>query len=159
MTRMTVKHMKPGPKGDDAILVLQTAEGERYLGFFVPMNEANRLARALGMSGCRCSPIYDLLLALGSAVAAPIERAVLDATAEGIGATLVFQHQDSDLTIECHPADAVALAVRVQAPIYATLAAMGHACPAAAPPEVIDDTARWLATVRPEDFGLPGASA
>ncbi len=36
MTRMTVKHMKAGPNEDDAILVLQTADGTRYLGFFVP---------------------------------------------------------------------------------------------------------------------------
>src|SRR5262245_61301571 len=88
MTRMTVKHIKAGTNGDDAILVLQTADGARYLGFFVPMNEANRLARVLGMTGCRCSPIYDLLMALGKAVATPIGRAVLDVTPDGIGATL-----------------------------------------------------------------------
>ena len=155
MTRMTVTHMTAGPNGDDAILVLQTADGARYLGFLVPMNEANRLARVLGMTGCRCSPIYDLLMALGTAVATPIGRAVLDATPEGIGAALVFGHQQDDITIECHPADAVALAVRAHAPIYATLAAMAHACPAGAHPEVADDAARWLATVRPEDFGRP----
>jgi bifunctional DNase/RNase len=157
---MTIKHMKPGPNGDDAILVLQTAAGDRYLGFFVPMNEAHRLARVLGMAGCRCSPIYDLLLALGSAVATLIERAVLDATPEGIGATLVFQRHDSDIRIECHPADAVALAVRVRAPIYATQAAMMHACPAPEHPDIAADASRWLATVRPEDFGrLPDGNA
>src|SRR5262245_33206867 len=151
MTRMTVKHIKAGTNGDDAILVLQTADGARYLGFFVPMNEANRLARVLGMTGCRCSPIYDLLMALGKAVATPIGRAVLDVTPDGIGATLVFQHREDDITIECHPADAVALAVRAHAPIYATLAAMVHACPAGAHPEVADETLRWLATIRPDE--------
>ncbi|MGH7333396.1 MAG: bifunctional nuclease domain-containing protein [Candidatus Rokuibacteriota bacterium] len=159
MTRMIVKHMKPSPNGGDAILVLQTGNGDRYLGFFVPMNEANRLARVLGMSGCRCSPIYDLLLALGTAAATRIERAVLDATPDGVGAILVFQHQDGDITIECHPADAVPLAVRVRAPIYATQASMVHAGRAAAHPELVEDASRWLATVRPADFGRPGANA
>jgi hypothetical protein len=36
--------------------------------------------------------------------ATPIGRAVLDASPEGIGATLVFQHQEEDITIECTPA-------------------------------------------------------
>jgi hypothetical protein len=64
---------------------------------------------------------------------------VLDASPEGIGATLVFQHQEEDITIECDPADAVALVVRAHAPIYATLAARVHACPAGGHPEVADE--------------------
>jgi bifunctional DNase/RNase len=153
MHRMTVKSLKRA-NGDEAILVLQTAEADRYLGFVVPMNEANRLARALGLSGCRCSPICDLLLALSLSVEARLERAVLDGASEGIGATLVFQHRAREIALECHPADAVALAVRVRAPIFATPTALAHACPAEAHARHEgDDTARWLATVRPEDFG------
>jgi bifunctional DNase/RNase len=154
MQRMTVKSLKQGASGEEAILVLQTAEADRYLGFVVPMNEANRLARALGLSACRCSPILDLLLALSVSVEARIERAVLDGSPEGISAVLAFQHGDREVEIEAHPADAVALAVRVHAPIFATPTALVHACPAEAPARPDgEDTARWLATVRPENFG------
>ena len=67
------------------MVVLQTASGDRYLGFLAPLNEANRLARVLGMSGCRCAPIYGLLLDLATAVETRVERAVLDASPRAAG--------------------------------------------------------------------------
>lgn len=158
MDLMVVKTVRPTSTGEEVMVVLQTASGDRYLGFVVPLNEANRLARVLGMSGCRCAPVYELLLALATAVDINVERAVLDACSDGIGACLVFRHPGRELTFHCHPADAVALAVRSRAPVYATPAALALACPAEAHPHDADDAAaRWLASVRPSDFGGPQA--
>jgi hypothetical protein len=158
MDLMVVKTVRPSSTGEDVMVVLQTASGDRYLGFLAPLNEANRLARVLGMSGCRCAPIYELLLDLATAVGVDVRRAVLDACPEGIGATLVFRREETEMAIECHPADAVAVAVRTGAPIHATAAAIALACPAGANPEPPDEaTARWLAAVRPSDFDTPPA--
>lgn len=158
MVLMVVKTVRPSSTGEEVMVVLQTASGDRYLGFLAPLNEANRLARVLGMSGCRCAPIYELLLDLATAVETPVERAVLDACPEGIVATLVFRRDGTELTLECHPADAVAVAVRTRAPVYATPAALALACPAAAHAQQGDDaTTRWLESVRPSDFGSPSA--
>ena len=42
-------------------MVLLQAEGrDRWLAFYLPMNEANRLAHCLGMSPCACTPIFEL---------------------------------------------------------------------------------------------------
>jgi bifunctional DNase/RNase len=150
-----VKTVRRSASGDEVMVVLQTASGDRYLGFLVPLNEANRLARVLGMSGCRCAPIYELLLGLSMAVDTPVRHAVLDGCSEGIGATLVFRRAGEDLTIECHPADALAIAVRTRVPVYATAAALAMACPARPNPE--DATTRWLESVRPSDFERPPA--
>jgi hypothetical protein len=65
MDLMVVKTVRPSAAGDEVMVVLETASGDRYLGFRVPLDEANRLARVLGMSGCRCAPIFELLLDLG----------------------------------------------------------------------------------------------
>jgi hypothetical protein len=99
MDLMVVKTVRPSARGEEVMVVLQTTSGDRYLGFLAPLNEANRLARVLGMSGCRCAPIYELLLGLASAADTPLERAVLDA----------------------------ALSVRSRAPLYATPAALALA--------------------------------
>ncbi len=156
MDLMVVKTVRPSSSGDEVMVVLQTASGDRYLGFVVPLNEANRLARVLGMSGCRCAPIYELLLALATAVDTHVERAVLDACPEGIGASLVFRRDGQELPFDCHPADAVALAVRSRVPVYATAAALALACPAEPyAPQGDEATARWLESVRPSDFGGP----
>jgi bifunctional DNase/RNase len=154
MELMVVKTVRPSAAGDEAMVVLETASGDRCLGFLVPLNEANRLARVLGLSGCRCAPIFELLLDLATAVDARVERAVLDACPEGIGATLVFRRAEGDLGLECHPADAVAVAVRARAPIHATAAALALSCPTPAP-TAEDATAHWLQSVRPCDFERP----
>jgi bifunctional DNase/RNase len=154
MDLMVVKAVRRSASGDEVMVVLQTASGDRYLGFLVPPNEASRLARVLGMGGCPCAPIFELLLGLAHAVGTPVRRAVLDGCPEGIGATLVFRRDGGDLTLPCHPADALALAVRARAPVYATAAALALSCPA--PPGPVDEaTARWLDAVRPSDFGGP----
>src|SRR5262245_18915315 len=129
MTLMTVKGLMPHADRDEAVLMLQTAAGDRVLGLIVPMNEATRLARVLGQRGsCRCSPMYELLFQVGNWVDASVTRAVLDAGAEGIGAQLVFSRAGLERHLDCHPADAVGLAIRAGAPIYATPGAIGHAC-------------------------------
>ncbi len=158
MTLMTVKGLMPRSNGDDAVLMLQTLPGDRILGLVVPMSEATRLARVLGTGGgCRCSPIYDLLVELSETVKASVARAVLDRSAGGVGARLVFAWNGSETRFDCHPVDAVGLAVRTGAPIYATPEALGHACPVDAHDHPARDEAvtRWLERVRPGDFEPP----
>jgi bifunctional DNase/RNase len=152
---MTVKALVPGRERDEAVLVLETED--RVLGLRVPIHEATRLARALGTGPCRCSPIDDLLLDLAAAAQARVARAVLDLTPGGIGAQVVFVWRETETRHDCHPADAVGLAVRTGAPIYATADALGQACPQGHHRPAPDGaaTARWLDRVRPEDFEDP----
>src|SRR5262245_4500982 len=161
MTPMTVRGLVPRSEGDNALLMLQTLGGDRILGLLVPTSEATRLARVLGPGGCRCSPIYDLLLELSETVRASVARAVLDASEGGIGARIVFSWNGAETRFDCHPIDAVGLAVRTGAPIYATTGALSHTCPSGAHgrPAGEQSIARWLARVRPDDFGELGARA
>jgi hypothetical protein len=159
MTPMTVKGLVPRSEGGHALLMLQTLAGDRILGLLVPTSEATRLARVLGSGGCHCSPIYDLLLELSETVSASVARAVLDAREGGIGANVVFTWNGSEARLDCHPVDAVGLAVRTGAPIYATTGALSHTCPSGAHEGEVGDraTAHWLDRVRPADFGEPPA--
>jgi bifunctional DNase/RNase len=55
------------------------------------------------------------------------------------------------------PADALALALKAQAPILASDAALAHACPA--DPELRDHVIRrWLARLSPADFDAGSAA-
>jgi len=80
---------------------------------------------------------------------------VLDCETEGIYATLVLEGTAAPVTLRCHPADAIALALRTSAPIYATADALAHACPLThSHGQAIDHphVAQWLERVRPDDF-------
>lgn len=68
-----------------------------------------------------------------------------------------------ELVLPCHPADAVALAVRAGKPIMAHDSALAHAHSAPLsnqtdaasepPPTALDAVQAWLDQVRPADFG------
>lgn len=65
MTLMRVRALNPNHQTPLATVVREDVVGQRALGFLIPMNEANRLARVLGLKRC-CAPIYDLTLRLVS---------------------------------------------------------------------------------------------
>lgn len=56
----------------------------------------------------------------------------------------MIERDGLELLIPCHPADAVALAVRAGKPIMAQDSALAHA---------LDAVQAWLDRVRPADFG------
>ena len=78
----------------------------------------------------------------------------LEGDERGISAGLVLDRNGGELLIPCHPADALALAVRAHAPIVAEDSALAHARAAGASP-TSDAMRDWLDRVRPADFAGP----
>ena len=141
-------------------VVLEDAAHARWLAFYLPANEANRLSRCLGAGPRTCSPIYELVEQLVRGLDARVVRVELDCDDDGVSACLVLDRDGSTASLGCHPADAMALAIRAGAPIVATPAAMARARPVA---DLLrsgdlpagadaDGLARWLERVSPSDF-------
>lgn len=136
------------------MVMLQVEGHDRWLAFYIPMNEANRLARCLGMTQCPCTPIFELTEQLIGHMGATVVRACLEGDERGISAGLVLERDGAELLLPCHPADAVALAVRARVPIVAEDSALAHARSGGTPPP--EDVMRdWLDQVRPADFADP----
>lgn len=155
MIQMLVCSLTHCPEHNRPILLLENLDRRLQLAFLVPVNEADRLARTLGLTPCQCVPVFELVEKLMTHSKARVLHVVLDGTESGISATLHVGENEGGAVFSCHPADAVALAQRAGAPIYATDEALRHACPLdqphsheASPAEV----AQWLDWVRPEDF-------
>ena len=157
MRMMIVKGITRRPDSDTAILILSTETADLRLDLVILQEEAVRLCRLFAAVGCRCTPIYESLLILAEHLEASVARAVLDAAGDRIKTTLIFTHQGRELTVECNPGDAIALALRTQTPICATPAALALACPTGLyeTPEAPDKMAHWLAQIRPSDFETP----
>jgi len=115
------------------------------------MNEANRLARVLGKTCCAGVPIFDLIGEIAEAGGLELVRAEIDGDHQGVNASLVIRRAGRDLAMVCHPADALALAVKAQVPILASDAALAHACPADHELRA-RAVRRWLDRPRPADF-------
>jgi bifunctional DNase/RNase len=155
MTPMRVLGVHQDPASREPIVLLEDANGTFGLAFFVPTDEANRLARALGMTPCPCVPVFDLVEQLLADFGARVVRVVLDHAERGIWSRLHIRTRDGEVVRPCHPADALALARRTGAPIYATEDALRHgcrldrSCPHGPDRRAV---ATWLERVRPEDF-------
>jgi bifunctional DNase/RNase len=122
----------------------------RWLAFHLPMNEANRLARVLGRAHGHV-PIFDLAEGLAGRLGASIVRAEIHGDERGVRAVVVYRHAEAEVAFDCHPGDALALAIRAAAPIVAAETALAHACPVNA--ELRKHAVRrWLAAVSPADF-------
>jgi len=105
----------------------------------------------LGKTCCGGVPIFDLLGEIAQAGGLELVRAEIDGDAQGVNAAVVVRRAGHDLAMVCHPADALALAVRSRVPILASDAALAHACPADQELRA-HAVRRWLDRLRPVDF-------
>jgi bifunctional DNase/RNase len=135
---------------------IEDAEQRCRLAVYVSPHEAHRLAHELGRARCAGTPVYDFIQALMDAVHAPMTHVVLDDTeGKGVSGFIYCRRAESEVGVPCYIPDALALALRMQRPIYATAEALVHAeplLPAASAHGEPSDVQQWLAQVRPEDF-------
>ena len=152
MIEMRVIAVSACRQTDRPMVLLEDTRQSRWLSFYLPTNEAERLARVVKGTPCPHVPIIDLLRAVAEAGALEIVGAEIDGDHRGVWASLVLSRGDGVFKLTCHPADALALALRVRAPILASDAALAHACPAdhAVRARAVQ---RWLDRVSPADFG------
>ena len=157
MTPVRVRGLHGVARDTEAVLVVETLAGGDTFAFRIPPGEAARVARVLGLAGCRRVPVYDLIGALAAGLGGRVSGAVLEMRPGGVAGRVRIvppEGEDHALEIPCRPADAIALALRVGAPIHATGATLGPAVPDI-PRRDASRMAEWLDRVRPEDFASP----
>jgi bifunctional DNase/RNase len=156
MTLMHIRDLLACSEHNRAIVVLEDAERRCRLAFYVSPHEAHRLAHELGRARCAGTPVYDFIQALMDAVHAPMTHVVLDDQGgTGVTGLIYCRHAESDIGVPCYVPDALALALRMQRPIYATAEALVHAeplFPSTSAHREQSDVQQWLERVRPEDF-------
>jgi bifunctional DNase/RNase len=130
---MLISRLTHCPGHDQATVVLEDVARHLQLAFLIPVNEAHRLARILGISPCPCVPVLALIDGLLTHFKTHVLRMVLDGDDIEVSGTLYIGGNDGETTLPCHPADGLALAERAGAPIYATDEVLRHAGPLGQP--------------------------
>jgi bifunctional DNase/RNase len=144
------------------ILLLRERDGTRYLPIWIGTPEATAIALALeGIETAR--PLtHDLMKTLLDVLGADIERVDVTSLDEGtFFADLVIESDGEEVTISSRPSDAIALATRAGAPVFASRELLDEAGI-----EIHDDTEEaeierfreFLDDVTPEDFEHDSAS-
>lgn len=162
MVQVTVARLGLDAASKTYVVVLQERDGARVLPIWIGRPEAESIA--LHLSGVRRErPMtHDLCQALITGLGATLRRVQVTRVHDGtFFAELHLVRGGAPVLVDARPSDAIAIALRVEAPIFVAEALLGAEAADGEPePAGRDDDAlsaeqlqRHLEQLRPEDFG------
>ncbi len=128
MIQVVVDSIRVNLMGPQRLIVLREAAGERYLPIWVGPFEAEAIAMPLREIETHRPLTHDLLKNVFKRFNAPIQRVEITALHDDVFyARLVALHEGEEITLDARPSDAIALALRVSAPILVSEEVMQQA--------------------------------
>ena len=110
------------------VVILRVKDSDRYLPIWIGASEADAIALKLQDIQVARPMTHDLLRSALATVGATVSRIVVsDLSDDTYYAKIVIEHDGSTVEVDCRPSDAIALAVRTQAPIFAADAVVEQA--------------------------------
>jgi bifunctional DNase/RNase len=160
---MKVKQLALDPLSNMPMIILRDEDEKRSLPIWVGLPEANAIALEMEKIPTARPMTHDLLKNVLEAVGARVAKVVVNDLRENtFYAVIHLRLGTNELAVDSRPSDAIALALRVDAPIFVeekvlTKAESVEVKVAKEPesPSKADDPARikeWLESIKPGDF-------
>ena len=122
MLEMKVRGLTLDPLSNMALVILRDLEGNRALPIWVGIPEANAIALEIEQVPTPRPMTHDLIKNILEGINASVTRVVVnDLRDSTFYATISLSLQGKEFHIDSRPSDAIAVALRVKAPIYVTL--------------------------------------
>ncbi|MDA2915697.1 bifunctional nuclease family protein [Nitrospinae bacterium AH_259_B05_G02_I21] len=159
MLEMKVKGLALDPSTNTPIVILEDLEEERALPIWVGIFEANAIALEMESVPTPRPMTHDLIKNILEGIQAEVSRIVVNDLQDNTFYAVIFLSLNgTEVTIDSRPSDAIALALRVDAPIYVAKKVLDEARLIDLPDqEQLEDDKQqwkeWLDKLRPEDFG------
>jgi hypothetical protein len=153
---MAIKGVVPDPVTNMPVVILREKSGDRVLPIWIGVFEGNAIE--LQREGVQTPrPMtHDLLKTVIDELGGHVERVVVSELKDNtFYATLHVLSTRGRLSVDSRPSDALALALRTGAPIFAEEAVIQNARSIQAGPETIDvgRLEKWLANLPEDDLG------
>ena len=158
---MKVRGLALDPLSNMPIIILRDEEDKRSLPIWVGIFEANAIALELEKISTPRPLTHDLIKSILETLEAKVLKVVVtDLKENTFFAVLHLQLGETEYTVDSRPSDAIALALRVAAPIYVDEEVVRKAktldvATKEGEPVKADDPDRvkeWLGKIKPEDF-------
>ena len=102
------------------VVILRVKESNRYLPIWIGPTEADAIAFKLQDVAAPRPLTHDLLKTVISTLGAEVKRIMVsDLNNDTFFAKIILQVNDAEVEVDSRPSDAIALAVRTDAPIFA----------------------------------------
>ena len=144
--------------GKQPIVLLKTAEGNKFLPIWIGHPEAAAILMKLQGANTPRPMTHDLVTDMLSQLDARVARiAVTDLRENTFYALVTVSVDGTEIEIDSRPSDAIALAVRAEAPIFAADSVIEESAiefehEDASEEELVDEFKKFLEDVKPEDF-------
>lgn len=128
MVEMTLNKIRIDEKSDGQMIVLREKEGQRQLPIIIGIAEVAAIKRNISGLQPPRPMTHDLLANVISSLGAKLDRVVIDKIeANTFYAKLILSRnsaqgreaKDAKIEIDARPSDSIALAIRLDAPIFA----------------------------------------
>ena len=120
MIEMTVDSIRVSLMNYQRVVILKEKETSRYLPIWIGAAEADAIAVKLQGTSVQRPLTHDLMQSVIDALGGKVNSIVINNLQKDVFfAKIVLNRDGEQVEIDSRPSDAIALAVRVQAPIYA----------------------------------------
>ena len=120
MIEMVIESIRVNVLSFQRVVILRVKDSDRYLPIWIGASEADAIALKLQDVQVPRPMTHDLLRSALLSLGATVSRIVVsDLSDDTFYAKIVIQHNGTTLEVDSRPSDAIALAVRTEAPIYA----------------------------------------
>ncbi len=155
--RVEVRGLMLDPASTVPIVILREVGGQQMvLPIWIGVFEANAIALRLDGQQPTRPMTHDLLAHVFEQLEVRVEKIVISDLRDTTFYALLYLNTDGKTTqVDSRPSDAIALAVRVEAPIFVLRSVLEKAQAADRASEVTDEEQlkRWLEEISPEDLG------
>lgn len=146
ITQMRVKGLMFDPYNNAYIVILRDEDNTDMLPIWVGKSEASAISLSLESVAPPRPMTHDFMKSVLDAYEAKVISVVITDLAENTYfAKIHLMYEDSEYTIDSRPSDAIALALRSNAPIFASDTVIRK--------QNSEELEQWLENLKPEDFG------
>ena len=156
LIEMTIKGLMVDPITNMPIIILRDKDGHRVLPIWVGVFEANAIALQIENVTTPRPMTHDLLKNVIADMRGRIDKVVVSDLKENTFFALIYLTVNGEvMAVDARPSDAIALALRAQAPIFVDERVIDHAKTVDIAPDKgeTERLQKWLENLDPDDLG------
>jgi bifunctional DNase/RNase len=154
--RVEIKGLMLDPSSNVPIVILRDVENQLFLPIWIGISEAQAIAsRIEGIEPPR-PMTHDLLRSIVDHLGGTLAKVVISDLKENtFFATLHVRQGDREVSVDARPSDAIALALRADAPIFVLQSVLNQAQAVDLAAKATDQEKlkKWLEEISPEELG------
>ena len=153
---MKIRGLMVDPVTNTPIVILRDSSGNSILPIWVGVYEANAIALEIEKVTTPRPMTHDLIKNLLTGVEATVQKVVVSELKDETFYAVIWLERDGEIiSVDSRPSDALALALRLDCPIYVEEQVLASSRSTASVSEKVtnDELKRWLEGLNDEDLG------